>query len=82
LNAAKVFVTSVRPSLSAWATMCRAFLPIGRPVFTNAVRMAPHGCDILADWGGSAVLGEHRHERLSWSFASLALWLQSQRVTA
>jgi hypothetical protein len=40
-NSPRLLVTSVSPSLRAWAAMCRSFTPIGRPTLSSALRMAP-----------------------------------------
>ena len=40
-NSAVLLVTSTKPSLRAWAAMCRSFTPMGRPSFSRWARMAP-----------------------------------------
>ena len=40
-NSRRLFDTSVRPSLRAWAAMCRSLTPMGRPAASSAARTAP-----------------------------------------
>ena len=40
-NSDVLFVTTTKPSLRAWAAMCKSFTPIGCPAFSKWLRIAP-----------------------------------------